>query len=127
MVPFQLSSHSDLVMINAQTYTLQKTMCDQWQTKADAKVAYHDLKLEEGAANSFTLEPKHKIAFKPSQKADQLTIHNLAAKGRPGIWETEHTQIVWVMRWGPKGLTPVRPQIRLKNDVYLAPGQALAI
>ena len=51
--------HNDVVTVGNQTSILQKVMSAQWESKADAKVSYHELKLTEDAAQSFTLTTTH--------------------------------------------------------------------
>ena len=54
-----------MVTVGSQTSMLQKVMSAQWESKADAKVSYHDLKLTEDAAQAFTLTTTHSIGFRP--------------------------------------------------------------
>ena len=56
--------HNDVVTVGNQTSILQKVMSAQWESKADAKVSYHELKLTEDAAQPFTLTNTHAIGFR---------------------------------------------------------------
>ena len=126
-IPFILQNQKDLVALGTDPQPLGKVMADQWATKADAKVAYHNLALSEDQAKCFTLETSHKVAFVPGHKAEQLTVHNIGGKERTTLWASGSSRVVWNVRWGPKGLTPIRPQIRLAVPVSLQPGQAVLL
>ena len=125
-IPFLLQNQSDLVVLATEILPLGKVMADQWATKADAKVSYHTLSLSEDQAKCFTLERSHKVVFIPTNRSEQLTVHNVGCKENASVWAGS-ARVLWNVRWGPKGLTPIRPQIRLSVPVSLQPGQAFLV
>ena len=57
----------------------------------------------------------------PGAKTNQVG----AAKLLPNTaWQSDLMSIVYSVRWSPKGLMPVRPQVVLLKDLTLAAGQA---
>ena len=124
-IPFKLCSHKDLVAINNVVKPLQDVMAEQWEMHPDAKVAYHQLNLDETAAKAFTLTPSHTIAYVPNQDANsKVTLQNIASKENVAKWNTHCMHIIWQVRWAPRGLSPVKPMVRLIAEVALQPGEA---
>ena len=125
-IPFKLSSHKDLVAINSVVKPLQDVMAEQWEMHPDAKVAYHTLKLDETAAKSFTLTPSHSVSYVPAAQDEntKISLQNIANKENASVWETHCMSIIWQVRWAPRGLSPVKPMVRLNAEVALKPGEA---
>ena len=70
------------------------------------------------------------VLFDPEagEAAIGLTQAHAASALPPNQWETSLTEIVWTVRYHPaKGLTPVRPQVVLKDALVLKAGEAVKL
>lgn len=123
--PFTLHDDKQLVVFGQTVQSLGKVIEDQRQTKPDCVICYHKMVRNEENPKLFSLEVSHKVAFEPSVTNPDVSVNNMGCKEPATTWSTESLGILWVVRWGQKGLMPVKPAVYLKAGVTLDPGQAL--
>ncbi len=104
-----------------------------------AKIAYHDLAEAPTATRpgDFTVSQKHCVVFNVEKgslavKAEedgnlhvsQSHIGNLI----PAMdWDNEVTGLVFIVKWAPQGLSPVRPVVALLKSISLPAGKAVEV
>ena len=108
----------------------------------DTKVLYHEMQDKPTAEDSFFFilkeKPDCKVLFrpenvpvKPEQKgADghvNLAYSSVAGCLPTSCWQNNlATEILWSVKWTARGLTPVRPNICLKEPCKIQAGHAIA-
>lgn len=123
-VEYSLANHNTLVVLNNTVLPLGKVLKDHRETKPDALIIYYKINCDPATPNEFTLEATHRLMFALKEEPAEVSIHNVAGKAAMASWATEATEILWVVRWTQKGLTPVRPAVYMKGAVSLPPGHA---
>ena len=100
------------------------------------KVQYHHLEPDPqpGSPGHFRLSLKNEVVYRcadlPAVKKEPeadggdpalgLSQAHAASALPPSNWDTNRMQIVWTVRYHPaKGLAPVRPQVLLKDSLFV--------
>ena len=112
------------------------------QKDVNAQICYHKMEDHPSEPGAFKLVTETAVVFacgeeekkdaKPDtdKKVDneKVTQFNFGAKATDfAVWDSHVTKIVWAVRWGIKGLQPIKPCIALTKLVPLATGRALVI
>ena len=85
----------------------------------------------------FSCEQKHSIWFVPAEEeqkkkngaADSQKLLQMSVGSRMPltVWPSHCCSIVWVVKWGILGLTPVRPIVCMTTEANIPAGRALAL
>ncbi len=128
---YQLGGYEDVVLSNGQLCTLLEVVNARRKTHPDCKVSYHDIvPLASGPPGAFGLERTNDIMFVP--KAGDLPeggaggTHlqtRVGALCPVSAWEGHYSRVVWVVKWGQTGLSPIRPQVVVTVDRLVIPGR----
>ena len=139
-VSFTLESADAPVLLGGIVMTVNEAV----ERAPNRKVQYHTLEPnpQPGSPGHFELTVKNQVVYRcldlPAIKTENdpeageaaigLTQAHAASALPPNQWETSLTQIVWTVRYHPaKGLTPVRPQVVLKDALVLKAGEAVKL
>ena len=123
------------VLFNGHLKTVYEIVHSQQQKVPTVKVAYH--KMEENPdpkrVGNFSLKRSHTVWFIPTGGAnvEEAEDESQPASGQVNagklipnhVWGNHATKIVFSVKWGVSGLTPIRPQVVLVRDVDLAPSR----
>eukprot|EP00959_Pyramimonas_sp_CCMP1952_P283766 5931925-Pyramimonas_sp.AAC.1 len=103
-----------------------------------AEIAYHTMADDpDGEAGSFTLAVKNKVYFvvAKGQKGDDeggeasgsdLTQLSVASCIPQAVWDSSSiVKVIWAVKWGIQGLTPIRPVVCMLGDVIIGAGRAI--
>ena len=124
---FLLKSSSDMVVLNNVVTSLGQIILEKRESQPDISVNYHKIVPDEADPKVFTLEATHCIAFTLKEDgADNKdpTMMNIGAKMPFQVWNNQCLYVIWHVRFGPKGLVPVKPGIFLKGGVTVPVGHS---
>ena len=127
-VEFKLKNEMTNVIIGGSFRTLGSVIQDQRQKAPSAEACYHKLEVNENDPSKFVLTQTHRVYYVPSPAADSDPIKdgNIGAKvPNASSWNTDVSEITWMVRWVQKGLQSQLPKVCLTKDVTLAPGTVL--
>ena len=125
---FKLKDEMTNVLIGGSFRKLGSVIQDQRQKAPSAQACYHKLVVNENDPAKFVLTQTHRIYYVPSPAADSDPIKdgNIGAKvPKASSWNTDVSEITWMVRWVTKGLQSQLPKVCLTKDVTLAPGAVL--
>ena len=125
-VVFKLDGPDTPVIFNNVCTSLQKVLLAQREKDPDVKVCYHKLHWDEADPKLFTITQTHMISFNPHE-AKEIKASNLATQEPVSFWNKEVTHAVWVVKWKPMGLVPVKPAVFLKGELNLMFEQACSV
>ena len=132
-IPFTLTSHKDLIMINGTLMTLGDAIAKQRVTDVTARISYHEMIPVDGSPGEFTVKCIHHVWFtkKPDSEgtaaAAAHTHLSIASVLDHNEWNTRASKLVWVVRWTAKGLMPVKAAAVLTQSGKLATGRAVKL
>ena len=74
--------------------------------KPACQICYHNMKPDGTDPHKFQCSLTHKIYFVPSEPGEKETItqNSIGAKEDYKYWSSDALQILWAVRWTPKGL-----------------------
>jgi hypothetical protein len=128
-VAFVLKSSDDLVVLNGVVTSLGQLINDKSGTdEKSAKVAYHTMKVDSHETTKFTLAITHRVTFtcQPETATDDIKPFTFASRvTNLAEWSNDITEMIWMVRWTNKGLTPIKPAVYLSNTCELGPGRAI--
>lgn len=103
------------------------------------KVAYHSMteSPKEGKPGNFSLKRTNSIWYSPQSGTNVTTEEGKEEESQPStgqqsaaklvpnmIWTGLSTQIIFSVKYSPSnGITPIRPQVVLTNEIELKPGE----
>ena len=142
-VPYELHDASDLVIMENKVTSLAQVIKEKRAiSPLEVKVLYYNLVDKPTAEDStfFKCEPKQgqQVLFRtenvpvkeeqrnPSCGCVSLPHGSLAGCMPTATWNNLATQVIWVLRWTARGLSPVRPLICLKEKCIIKQGHAVA-
>lgn len=126
---YKLSSHDDVVLSGTDLVPLLDIVNERRKTHPDCRVAYHDIVPQgTGPAGAFGLALTVELSFNPQPpSADAPAGHlqtRVAATVPLAAWQGHYSSVVWSVKWSQNGLSPIRPQIALLQDVAVKPGHS---
>lgn len=127
-IPLKFENHSTLVVLNGSVSTLGDVVQAERQKKPDAKICYYDLIGSAESVNQFDLKSTHHVVFvpKPGEDGGTLGKHNCASQ-LPRDADSSCIRLLWHVRWCQKGLSPVKPALRIVGSLDLKAGWALKL
>ena len=144
-VLFNLGGSDDLVMYNKQLRTCGSVYYEKLSTAPESKIAYHKLS-ETQPGKAFKCERVVNVVFNPTsdsdpvegepagdegkmpqkgadkdegKKAKKVSVNNSALLLEKSSWSGGLLSIVWIVRWGPLGLTPMKPVVLVRSPVEI--------
>ena len=90
----------------------------------------HDICMQEPgkATDSFTLKTVHCVVAKSKDDSNAIANQmNGGTKLATLLWNTKYTAVIWVTKWAPQGLMPVRPIVCFTSNVDIPAGHALKL
>ena len=126
---FELHNQDSLVIFNGVVTTLAKVILEQRKSKPDAGLCYHKLILDAEEPTKFNVEPTHSVSFTPADSATApITAMNMFGKEPLRVWQdSDVVAVIWVVRWGAKGLMPVKPEARLACSMVIPSGKVAIV
>ena len=125
---FNISSQDDLVVLNGIVMDVGTVIRDQRATRPDAQLCYHSIKVDEDDPLKFLIEATRNVIFVPKNEGltdKDINCHNIAVKEKDmNVWNSGAMKTLWVVRWTPKGLLPIKPSVHLTGLLKLSPGKA---
>lgn len=112
-VVFKLDGPDTPVIFNNVCTSLQKVLLAQREKDPDVKACYYKLHWDEEDHKLFTITHTQMISFNPHEPYE-IKASNLATQEPVSFWNNEVTHVVWVVKWKPVGLVPVKPAVFLK-------------
>ena len=124
---FHLQSSEDLIVLNGVVLPLGQVYLDKLKTEPNTKIAYHNI-VERSAESptTFTLNQTRNIAFTVAgdTHTDAPKAANMFATQVPlWAWIAQLTEVLWQVKWTPKGLTPIKPAMYSLMEVEFVVGQ----
>jgi len=126
---FELKGMDDLIFLNQQLTTVGEAIQQKRASDPTCKIAYHEMaEIEGGSAGDFAVTMKNKVYFGP-EASDDKSQAGIAASIPVAHWGRAEASIamVWSAKWGPNGLTPIRPLILFTSSVTIGPGRFFLI
>ena len=109
-------------------------------TPLNVNLCYFDLceQPQQDDGTFFVLKPKSQVLFRPEnaptseekKAADgsyTLPLTSMAGCLETYLWETKVTKVTWAVKWGARGLVPIRPTITLTQSVVIPAGKAVEL
>ena len=122
---FKLQDHNDLVVLNNNVLPLGTVVAQQRELKPDIEINYHKIAMDATKAGEFTVTQTHRVVYFLKESTNEISQNNIANKEAFKAWfNAEAVVVLWVVRWTQKGLQPVRPEVRLRKSLVLAPEHA---
>ena len=108
--------------------TVKEVVAEQRSNNLEAKIAYHSMfDLASKDKDAFGVKQDHEIFFIP-QKNQPITQRTLVASLQANTFESSHCVVqTWQVKWGPLGLSPVRPLVVFKQSCDLPAGKAVSL
>jgi hypothetical protein len=115
---------------------VKDVVADQRSNNPEAKIAYHSMfDIASKDKDAFGVKQDHEVFFIPAFSSDedggqsqQITQGTLAGKLPANTFESSHCVVqTWGVKWGPQGLSPVRPLVLFKQSCDLPAGKALSL
>ncbi len=129
-----------MVLLGAVLPPLEQVIEDKRNVDPSAaKISYHTIKDAPTPAQpgAFTVQVKSDLYFclaslvkavlKEEDGNPSLSASNSAAAVAMNKWQEGRTHLLWVVKWAPKGLTPVTPKVALKASVVIPAKGALDV
>ena len=99
-----------------------------------SKTSYWDARYSK-EKDAFGIKQEHEIYFTPAFSSEdeagqrqQISQVNLAGKLPANTIESSHCLVAtWAVKWGPQGLSPVRPVVLFTQSCDLPAGKALSL
>ena len=131
---FQLQTCDDYVH-TTKVVTLKQLLSDQKQVDPTVKVAYHTTFDIAGVDKlAFGIKTDHEIYFVSSltdsnaADKDAVTQTTIGAMIPPEGWlSMAHCKLIWAVKWGTLGLTPIRPLVIFAQSCELQGGKAFKL
>ena len=114
--------------------TVKEVVAEQRSNHPEAMIAYHSMfDIASKDKDAFGVKQDHEVFFIPAffsneegGQSQQITQATLAGKLPANTFESSHCVVqTWGVKWGPLGLTPIRPQVMFKQSCDLPAGKAL--
>ena len=128
-ISFHINGPDDEVQFNNVITTVGELIKDRRETDPDVKVAYHDMqdKPLPGKPWYFSLKLRSDVRYNVAAPPKLMTVNNVANLIPASSWMPDLLKPVWVVTWGQKGLTPIRPFWHLIKPISLQPGKAVVL
>ena len=119
-------TEDDWVILNNGYQTIHDVVAEQRKKKVGAQINYHTCIEDQQQPGKFKLGMTHKIVF-VAQDFDEgfrESFHTFASPERldPKAWGSGCCSTKWVVRWGAKGLQPVKPVVVNLEDLVTPVG-----
>ena len=126
----------DDFVFTSKTATVKEVVAEQRSNNPEAKIAYHSMfDIASKDKDAFGVKQDHEVFFIPAFSSDEeggqnqpITQGTLAGKLPANTFESSHCVVqTWGVKWGPQGLSPVRPLVLFKQSCDLPAGKALSL
>ena len=116
--------------------TVKEVVAEQRSNNPEAKIAYHSMfDIASKDKDAFGVKQDHEIFFIPAFSSDEeggqsqpITQATLAGKLPANTFESSHCVVAtWAVKWGPQGLSPVRPMVLFTQSCDLPAGKAVSL
>ena len=116
--------------------TVKEVVAEQRSNNPEAKIAYHSMfDIASKDKDAFGVKQDHEVFFIPAFSSDEeggqnqpITQATLAGKLPANTFESSHCVVqTWGVKWGPQGLSPIRPLVLFKQSCDLPAGKALSL
>ena len=132
---FHLKTCEDMVY-TSKMLPVKDVVREQRAKNPEAKIAYHSMsEIPSKDKMSFGVKQEHEIFFIPAcssagegGKSEPVSQTSIAGLLPPTVFDGSHCAVkVWAVKWGPIGLTPIRPVVLFKMHCDIPAGQALSL
>ena len=109
-------------------------------TPLNVNLCYFDIceQPQQDDGTFFVLKPKSQVLFRPENAPTSeekkgadgsytLPLTSMAGCLETNLWETKVTKVTWAVKWGARGLVPIRPTITLTQSVVIPAGKAVEL
>ena len=140
-VMYELADASTEVLFEGKLQQVGKVAAQKRAlTPLNVSICYYDIceqpKQDDGTF--FVLKSKSQVLFRPEnaptseekKAADGsyvLPLTSMAGCLETNLWETKATKVTWAVKWGARGLVPIRPTITFTQHVVIPPGKAVEL
>lgn len=140
-VMYELADASTEVLFEGKLQQLGKVVAQKRAlTPLNVSICYYDMceqpKQDDGTF--FTLKSKSQVLFRPEnaptsedkKAADgsyTLPLTSMAGCLETNLWETKATKVTWAVKWGARGLVPIRPTITFTQNIVIPAGKAVEL
>jgi len=132
---FHIKTCNDFVFTTKMARVVE-VVANQRAINPEAKIAYHSMfDIASKEKDAFGIKQEHQIYFVPAFSSDDQGGQNqpisqvtLAGKLPANTFESSHCVVAtWAVKWGPQGLSPVRPMVLFTQSCDLPAGKALSL
>ena len=132
---FNIKTCNDFVF-TSKIARVVEVVANQRSIKPEAKIAYHSMfDIASKEKDAFGIKQEHQIYFIPAFSSEeeggqkqQISQVTLAGKLPANTFESSHCVVAtWAVKWGPQGLSPVRPMVLFTHSCDLPAGKALSL
>ena len=132
---FHLKTCEDMVVYNSKMLPVKDVVGEQRVKNPDANIAYHSMsEIPSKDKMSFGVKQEHEVFFIPAcssadeaGKSQPVSQSYVAVLLPPTVFDGSHCAVkAWAVKWGPIGLTPIRPVVLFKMQCDIPAGQALS-
>lgn len=124
---YKINTCDDFVFTSKMA-TVKEVVAEQRSNNPEAKIAYHSMfDIASNDKHAFGVKQDHEIFFTPAFPTT-LTQRTLAAELPANTFRSsDYVVQTWKVKWGPLGLTPVKPLVLFKQSCDLPAGKALRV
>ena len=124
-------SVAESILMNGKLENLSEVLHAKELQKGKAEICYHAVTQKAGDMKAFDIVRQVEVYFKPNPKVQGQVEDGGEIKLNKGTGSFaalvpfssfqafKHAAVIWSMRWSPKGLMPIKPQICLRGDLVL--------
>ena len=132
---FNIKTCNDFVY-TSKIQRVVEVVANQRSSNPEAKIAYRSMfDIASKEKDAFGIKQEHRIYFIPAFSSDdegaqkqQISQVTLAGKLPANTFESSHCVVAtWAVKWGPQGLSPVRPMVLFTQSCDLPAGKALSL